>query len=100
MNPNRMTEKAREALLAAQEIAEERNHQQVDAEHLLLALLDQEGGLVPELLRRMNVTPSDLRARVVADLDKVPKVYGGGQLYLAQNLNRVLRTADEEAKRM
>jgi ATP-dependent Clp protease ATP-binding subunit ClpB len=100
MNPNRMTEKAREALLAAQEIAEERNHQQVEAEHLLLALLDQEGGLVPELVRRMGVNPGDLRGRVVAELDKVPKVYGGGQLYLGQTLNRVMRTADDEAKRL
>src|SRR5215216_1157029 len=100
MNPNRMTEKAREALLAAQEIAEERSQQQVDTEHLLLALLDQEGGLVPELVRRMGVEVGDLRSRMVADLDKIPKVYGGGQLYLGQTLNRVLRSADEEAKRM
>jgi ATP-dependent Clp protease ATP-binding subunit ClpB len=100
MNPNRLTEKAREAVLTAQELAENSNHQQVDAEHLLLALLDQEGGLTPELLRRMGVNPADLRARIVADLDRVPKVYGGGQLYMAQNLNRVLRAADDEAKRL
>jgi ATP-dependent Clp protease ATP-binding subunit ClpB len=100
MNPNRYTEKAREAVLAAQELAESHSHQQVDAEHLLLALLDQEGGLTPELLRRMGANPADLRARVAADLERVPKVYGGGQLYMAQNLNRVLRTADEEAKRL
>ncbi|MGH2588909.1 MAG: ATP-dependent Clp protease ATP-binding subunit, partial [Dehalococcoidia bacterium] len=100
MNPNRMTEKAREAIFAAQELAESHNHQQVDAEHLLLALLDQEGGLTPELLRRMGVDPADLRARAVAGLERVPKVYGGGQLYMAQNLNRVLRTADDEAKRL
>ncbi|MGD9891996.1 MAG: ATP-dependent chaperone ClpB [Dehalococcoidia bacterium] len=100
MNPNRYTEKAREAVLAAQELAESHSHQQVDAEHLLLALIDQEGGLAPELLRRMGANPADLRARVVADLERVPKVYGGGQLYMAQNLNRVLRTADDEAKRL
>src|SRR5215213_7617428 len=100
MNPNRYTEKAREAIVAAQEIAEEHSQQQVDAEHLLLALLDQEDGLAPELLRRAGANPADLRAHVQADVERTPKVYGGGQLYLAQTLNRVLRTADDEAKRL
>src|SRR5947209_179245 len=100
MNPNRYTEKAREAVMAAQELAESHSHQQVDAEHLLLALLDQEDGLVPELLRRMGVSLADLHARVTADLERISKVYGGGQLYMAQSLNRVLKSADDEAKRM
>src|SRR6266508_1136836 len=100
MNVNRLTEKAREAVLAAQEIAQDHNHQQVDAEHLLLALLDQDGGLTPELLRRMGVDPGELRRRVVAEIERTPKVYGGGQLYMAQRLSAVLRAAKEEAKRL
>jgi ATP-dependent Clp protease ATP-binding subunit ClpB len=100
MNVNRLTEKAREAVLTAQEIAQDHNHQQVDAEHLLLALLDQAEGLTPELLRRMGVDLGELRRRVAAEIAKTPKVYGGGQLYMAQRLNAVLRAADDEAKRM
>jgi len=101
MNTNRLTEKAREALLAAQEIADERQHQQVDTEHMLLALLGQEGGLAPELIRRAGGNPDDVRRRVDAELERVPKVYGGsGQLYLAQRLNRVMKAAEDEAKRL
>ncbi|HEY8490857.1 MAG TPA: ATP-dependent chaperone ClpB [Dehalococcoidia bacterium] len=100
MDVNRLTEKARAALLAAQDLAGERNHQQVEPEHLLLALLDQDGGLVPVLLRHMGTAVEGVRARVTEELDRLPKVYGNTQLYMSQRLSRVLRTADEQAKRL
>jgi ATP-dependent Clp protease ATP-binding subunit ClpB len=99
MNANRLTEKAREAVVAAQELAESNQNQQVDAEHLLATLIDQEGGLTPELLRRMGVDPGEVRRRVQAEIERLPEVYGG-QTYLGQRLSRVLKTADDEAKRL
>ena len=66
MDYNRLTEKAREALAGAQESARERNHAQVEVEHLLLALLDQPGGVVPEVLGKMGVDVSRVR-RLIED---------------------------------
>ncbi len=58
MNLNKYTEKAQEAIIAAQQLAEKANHPQIEPEHLLVALIDQRGGVVPDVLRKMNVDPA------------------------------------------
>ena len=104
MDPNRMTQKTQEALHQAQNIAVRYGHQEVDGEHLLLALLDQSEGLVPRLFNKMDVPVENLRAEVEAGLQSRPSVSGpgmeAGKIYVTQRLNRVLIHADEEAKRL
>lgn len=105
MRFDRFTEMAQEAIGLAQEILERFHHSQLDVEHLLLALLEQEGGLVPQLLEKMGVNPEDLKARVEKSLETIPKVYyryegGIGQIYITPRLKRVFDIAAEEASRL
>src|SRR5215510_7889871 len=76
MDINRFTEKAREALQGAQKLAIRMSHQQIDNEHLLLALLDQEGGLTPAILKKAGVAPEALTIRLQRELEKLPRVSG------------------------
>jgi len=97
MNLNKFTEKAQEALLAAQQLAEDGNHNQIEPEHLLLALLQQQEGVVPEVLQQVGASPVALRRQVQAELEKLPKVYGGAtQVYVSARLKRVLDRAQKE----
>ncbi len=100
MDINRLTEKAQEALRAAQGEAIRLGHQQVDVEHLLLALLDQEGGLATSILDKAGVDAKILRQHVEAELARLPKVSGasGGDVYITGRLNRLLVKAEDEAK--
>src|SRR5262245_29260833 len=101
MDPNRMTEKTQEALSAAQQIALRRGHQQMDVEHLLLALLEQEQGLAVSILRKAGIDPDAVRQRAGREVDKVPRVSGGGDnVYVAGRLNRLVAQAEDEAKRL
>ncbi|HEX2184159.1 MAG TPA: Clp protease N-terminal domain-containing protein, partial [Chloroflexota bacterium] len=100
MNINKYTEKAQEALYGAQQVAEARNHSQVDVEHLLLTLLEQEDGVVPRLVEKLGASPSALRQQLEAELDKQPKIYGGTQLSMSPRLRRVVQQAFEEANRL
>src|ERR687887_2500138 len=100
MNINKYTEKAQEALYGAQRIAEERNHSQVDAEHLLLVLLQQDEGVVPRLLEKLGISPVEVQRTLEAELDKLPKIYGGTQLSMSPRLRRIIQRAFEEANRL
>ena len=100
MNINKYTEKAQEALLGAQRIAEERNHSQVDAEHLLVTLLQQDEGVVPRLLEKLGIQPSQVLNQLSTELDKLPRVYGGTQLSMTPRLRRIIQRAYEEANRL
>ncbi len=100
MNINKYTEKAQEALLGAQRLAEERNHGQVDAEHLLLALVQQEEGVVPRLLEKLGVAPRQVQSRLEAALERMPKIYGGTQLTMSPRLRRIIQQAFDEANRL
>jgi ATP-dependent Clp protease ATP-binding subunit ClpB len=103
MRFDRLTEKAQEALLAAQEQARARGHQQVDVEHVLLALLDQPEGVVPRVIARLGTDPRVLRTRLDAELERRPRVVGaptGEGLFITPRLQRVLRGAQEEAQRL
>ncbi|MBW1980041.1 MAG: ATP-dependent chaperone ClpB [Deltaproteobacteria bacterium] len=104
MDPNKLTQKSQEALHQAQTLALRYGHQEVDGEHLLLALLEQEDGLVPRLFNKMDVPVDTLKAAVQEELEKRPRVTGpgmeAGKIYVTQRLNRVLMRADEEARRL
>jgi ATP-dependent Clp protease ATP-binding subunit ClpB len=101
MDPNRFTEKSQEALSAAQRLAGKLNHQQMDVEHLLLALLDQERGLATAVLNKAEVPVEPLKLRVHRELDKLPRVTGGsGDVHVSGRLNRLLGHAEDEAKKL
>ena len=76
MNFNNYTQKSIEAVQSAQQLAVQNSHQQMEQVHLLLALLQQEGGLIPQLLKKMDVTVESLEAAAEAELRKIP----GGQV--------------------
>jgi len=99
MNVNRMTEKTQEALQASQMIGARYSHQQVDPEHLLLALLEQREGLIPKMLTAMNIPVQQVRTSIENHLAGLPKVSGAGagQMYMSQRLNRLLDAAEREA---
>ncbi len=98
MNLNRFTEKAQEAVFTAQKTAEERHHSQMDAEHLLMALISQEDGVVPQILAKMGIDIQSVKNKVEAELGKQPQAYGATQLYMSQRLSRILSNAEKEAE--
>jgi ATP-dependent Clp protease ATP-binding subunit ClpB len=104
MDPNTLTQKSQEALSAAQSLAVRAGHQQIDAEHLLLALCRQEGGLVPQMLKKAKVDPQAYAAAVEAEISRLPRVSGPGaapgQVYVTQRLSAALVRAEEAARRM
>src|SRR5690349_16863621 len=96
-NINRFTEKSQEAVIRAQQIAEELNHSQVEPEHLFAALLQQEEGIVPQVLQRVGANPRDLLQQVQTELDHQPKVSGSGvQVGISPRLRKVLVRAHDE----
>lgn len=99
MDIDKFTEKAQEALNSAQETALRMKHQQVDAEHLHLALLTQENGLIPRLISFMGLNINLLISDVERELQKQPGVYGNAasSLYITRRLNEVLISASDEA---
>src|SRR5579872_1575436 len=104
MDFNRFTEKMQEAVRAAQSVALEHGNQQVDVEHLLLALLNQEGGLAPAILNKADVKVDTLRTRVQQEIDRLPKVSGPAgtpdQVYVTPRITKEMTQAEEEAKRL
>src|SRR5207249_3055849 len=97
MNINKYTEKAREAVATAIELAQQNNNPQLEPEHLLVALVEQREGIVPELLRKMNVDPAAV-ARGGRDLlKKLPQAYGGAQPGMSSRFNLVTDKAQVEA---
>jgi ATP-dependent Clp protease ATP-binding subunit ClpB len=104
MDPNRLTQKTQEALHDAQTKALRYGHTEVDVEHLLLALLDQSGGLIPRLLERADVDAEPLRAELESTLEGRPRVSGPGaapgQVYVSRALGQLLDAADQEAQRL
>ena len=104
MDPNKLTQKSQEALHAAQTKALRYGHQEVDGEHLFLALLEQPEGLVPRLLSKMGIPVEQLKTEVEDELQKRPRVSGpgteAGKIYVTQRLNRLLMKAEEVANRL
>src|SRR3954462_15504368 len=104
MDINKLTQKSQEALQSAQTKALRYGHQEVDGEHLLMALLEQPEGLVPRLLAAMGVDQAALHRDVEAELNRKPRTTSPaphpGQVAVTQRLARVIEAADREARRM
>ena len=100
MNLNKFTEKAQEAILASQQLAESQHHSQMDVEHLLLALISQEDGVVPQITRKMGIDPTILKQQLEAGLSQQPQAYGATQLYMSTRVKEVLENAQKEAERL
>lgn len=102
MDMNKLTRKTQEALAQAQAIASEYNHQQVNVEHVLSALLKDSGGLITQLLKKMNIDVQDFNKAVTDELSKLPRVTGSGveqgKIYITQRLERVFARAAERAQ--
>jgi len=101
MDLNRYTQKAQEALVSAQSLAGEHSHGQIEAEHLLLALLRQSEGVVPQVVQTLGANPSQMALALEGELQRKPKVYGAtAQVGLSRDLSRVLEDAEKAAGRM
>jgi ATP-dependent Clp protease ATP-binding subunit ClpB len=104
MDLSKFTEKAQIALSEAQDTAVRFGHQAIDVEHLLEALLRQDGGLAPQLFEKAKVAPDLVRSKLEAELQKMPKVTGPGQMpgnvYITQRLNQLYVKALDEAKKL
>src|SRR5437588_5380698 len=99
MDPNKLTERAQEAILASQRLAEGAHNPQLEPEHLLVALLEQREGLIPQLFERLDVDTTALRAELQTELDRLPRAYGG-QLHASGRFNTVFNKARDEAERL
>src|SRR4029450_975380 len=100
MNINKYTEKAQEAILAAQQLADREGNPEILPEHLLLTLVEQREGIVPEIIRKMNADPAGVAAAIRTELNKLPKAQGGSQPGLSARLRKVTDSAESEAERL
>src|SRR6185295_13217950 len=100
MRLDKLTVKAQEAIQAAQSLADQGNHQAVELEHLLLALLQQQEGLVGPLLAKLGARSEALARQVQTEIEKLPAVRGGGRQYASQRFEGVISRAWEEAERL
>ncbi|MBS6371836.1 MAG: ATP-dependent chaperone ClpB [Oscillospiraceae bacterium] len=104
MNMNQFTQRSLAAIQGAQELAVEHGNQQIEQEHLLLALLTDGQGFIPQLLSAMGMTVPSFSAAVKAEVEKLPKVSGGGReadkVYVAQDVDRALKAAESAAQAM
>jgi ATP-dependent Clp protease ATP-binding subunit ClpC len=101
MRPERFTEQAREVLATSQSIASRYHHVQWDVEHVLLALLGQEGGLTLQILEKMGVDVEAVRKRVEDSLERAPKAaHESSQIYATPRIARLMDNADREAERL
>src|SRR5437773_3191535 len=98
IDPNKLTEKSQEALVAAQQKARDEGHAQLDVEHLAAALVDQPGGIVSSVLTALGVQPAQLSSALATELQRQPKVIGNVQLSASARLGRVLQQAQKEAQ--
>ena len=95
MRLDKLTIKAQEAIQAAQGIAEQNSHQQIEPEHILLALIQQKEGVVLPILKNLGVEPGSISAELEKAISSIPKVYGGGtgQPYISPRLQKCLDQA-------
>ncbi len=104
MNLNNYTQKSQEAIQEAQNIALLKGHQEIDLDHLLVALLTQESGLVPRILQKININSENFLSAVETELNKKPSVKLSGteegKIYISGNLQSVLAKAEEEKKKL
>src|SRR5574341_2153688 len=99
---DRFTIKAQEAFADAQSISLERNQQQLEVEHLLLALINQKEGLTLQILQKLGANVAGITSALEEELERLPRVEGAGegQIYVTQRLNSVVEAAFEEMKNL
>jgi len=104
MRFDRFTERAQEAAQRAAEIIQRYGHNQIDTEHILLALIEQPGGVIPQILEHLNINATALSERLDAALRATPKanIFGGGagQIFITPRVKRIIDLANEEANRL
>ena len=104
MNQNKYTQKSLEAIQAAKSLAASYQNQQIEEVHLLLALLEQENGLIPQLLKKMGISLESFEAATEARVKKLPAVTGSGReadkFYVSRGVDSLLSQAEEQAKQM
>ena len=104
MRFDRFTERAQEAAHRAAEIIQRYGHNQIDTEHILLALIEQPGGVIPQILEKLSVSAEALTERLDATLRASPKanIFGGGagQIFITPRVKRIIDLANEEANRL
>jgi ATP-dependent Clp protease ATP-binding subunit ClpB len=101
MDLNKFTERAQAAVVAAQELARSHNHSQIEPEHLLLALISQEGGIAPQILLKLEANPTLVKQRLEEELARMPQVSGAtAQVYVSSRLQQAFNVAAEEASRL
>jgi len=102
MNTNQFTQKSREAMSEAQVLAHKLEHIEVDIDHLLYSLIDQDDGLISRMLQKMDIVPDNVKTNIYDELARLPAVSGPGReigkVYVTQNLNAVIAKAADEAK--
>src|SRR5204863_3344200 len=99
MNLNKFTEKAQEAVVTAQNLATDLRHSEITPEHLLVALTDQEGGIVPSVLRKMTLDPAKVATEAHALLESQPKAYGGDTRF-SPRMKLIFDAAQADAQRL
>jgi ATP-dependent Clp protease ATP-binding subunit ClpB len=100
MQLDKLTQKSQEALQDAQRIAREHSHQEMDGEHLLLALIGQSESLVPELLQKIGVPPAKIQPDLEKELARRHKIQGGNDPYAGRDLQKTLDAAQSEANKL
>ena len=100
MNIQKFTQKSMEAVSACEKLAYDYGNQEIEQEHLLVALLQQEGGLIPELITKMEINLDHFKDNAIRHLEARTKVSGAGQVYVGKDVNQVLIHAEDEAKAM
>jgi ATP-dependent Clp protease ATP-binding subunit ClpB len=104
MDLNKFTEKAQQAIVGAQKLAATLNHQQIDVEHVLMALFDQEKGLAPAILQKAGLSVDALTIKLQRELEKLPRVTGPSgapeQMYVTGRFNKLIANAENEAKKL
>lgn len=100
MNIQKLTQKSLEAVQSAQSLAAEYKNQQITQQHLLYSLLTQEGGLIPQLLIKMNIDENTFTSQVQNSLKNLPKLSGSFEVYLSQEADKALNDAEKIASEM
>src|SRR6266853_2648500 len=100
MQPDRYTVKSQEALERAQRLARDRSHQQLEPEHLFVALLEDKEGTVASVLSKLGVARDTLLAQGAEALERLPRVSGGASMYMSPALRAVLDRAEDAATQL
>jgi ATP-dependent Clp protease ATP-binding subunit ClpB len=100
MNINKYTEKAQEAVLGAQQLADREGHAEILPEHLLVTLIEQREGIVPSIIQKIGADPAAVATAVRGELGRLPRAHGGSQVTLSPRLRQVTDAAEQEAGRL